>query len=107
MARVVLPNWEPKDPTDDADYWFDWGSDVIPELSRFLGPTVNITSHTIDMPVGSLTSIGDSHTTKVVRVRFHGGTAGQNYPVTCGITTSTGETFEVTAILKVRERVVA
>jgi hypothetical protein len=25
MARVVLPNWEPKDPTDDADYWFDWG----------------------------------------------------------------------------------
>jgi hypothetical protein len=43
----------------------------------------------------------------VVRVRFSGGTAGVNYPVTCRITTNTGEVFEVTATLKVRERLVA
>jgi hypothetical protein len=107
MARVVLPNWEPKDPTDDADYWYDWGSDVIPELSRFLGPTVTITSHEIDPLTGTLDLVDSSHTTKVVRVRFSGGTAGVNYPVTCRITTNTGEVFEVTATLKVRERLVA
>src|SRR4051812_26156251 len=102
MAEVVA-KWKQKDPNDVADYWFDWGSDAQTESIQFLPADETISAHTVTVPAG-LTSLADSHTDKTVRVRLSGGTAETDYLITCLITTSTGQVFESTKTLKVRER---
>ena len=102
MASVVA-KWKRKDPNDIADYWFDWGSDDQAEVIRFLPETTTIVSHAITVPVG-IANLADSHTDKTVRWRASGGTEGADYEVTCLITTNTGEVFESTKTLQVRNR---
>lgn len=98
-----LAKWKSKDPADLADYWFDWGSTSVPAGSRFLPDDEDIVVHEVTVPVG-ITLVADDHTTKLVRCRLQGGTADADYPITCKITTDTGQVFEQTKTLQVRER---
>lgn len=100
---VALAKWKIKDPSDIADYWFDWGSTEVPATQRFLPDSENITTHTVTVPAG-ITKVADSHTGKMVRVRLSGGTAEDDYDITCLIETDAGQTFEQTKTLFVRER---
>jgi hypothetical protein len=100
---VTLAKWKRTDPNDVADYWFDWGSDDQAATLRFLPEDEVIVDHTVTVPAG-LTKIADSHTDKTVRIRVSGGTAEVDYPITCWIETSTGQEFESTNTLPVRER---
>lgn len=108
--------WSPKDPSDIADYWFDWGSDVQDVENRFLPAEEVITDAEITIPDALLqpvppapfivlTKVDESKDDKTVRVRLAGGIPGINYNVTCLITTVTGQQFEQTKILPVRERI--
>jgi hypothetical protein len=101
---MPVPRWKRKDPSDIADYWFDWGSDAFSASERFLSEDMTIVAHSVTVPAG-LTKISDEHTSKTVRVRVSGGTAGVDYPIDCLITTSDGQVFEQTKLLPVEERV--
>jgi hypothetical protein len=102
MASVVA-KWKRKDPNDIADYWFDWGSDEQAADIRFLPEATTIVDHEVTVPAG-ITKLADSHTDKTVRWRASGGTDNADYEVTCLITTNTGEEFESTKVLQVRNR---
>jgi hypothetical protein len=102
MASVVA-KWKRKDPNDIADYWFDWGSDEQAADIRFLPDATTIVDHEVTVPAG-ITKLADSHTDKTVRWRASGGTDNADYEVTCLITTNTGEEFESTKVLQVRNR---
>jgi hypothetical protein len=99
-----MAKWTAKDPSDIADYFWDWGSTSIVAAERFLPESTTITAHTVTVPAG-ITKVSDSHTDKTVRVRVSGGTAGTNYGLTCLITCSDGQVFESTKTLQVVERV--
>lgn len=104
MAETVA-KWKQKDPADIADYWFFWDDFLTadPLIADAVGPDEIIVDHDITMPVG-LTLLAASHTDKLVRIRLSGGTADADYPITCHITTDTGQEFDSTKTLKVRER---
>lgn len=100
-----VSKWDPKDPNDIADYWFNFGVDSeAPDDEPFLPEGETIDSYTITVPTG-MTVVADSHDDKTVRVRMAGGTDGVNYIWTCLITTSTGQEFESDKVLKVRNRI--
>jgi len=90
-----MAKWSAKDPTDVADYWFDWAS--------FLPQPATISSASVTVPTG-ITKVTSDYTGNKVRVRLSGGTAGVGYDITCVINTDTGETFEITKTLQVKER---
>jgi hypothetical protein len=91
---TTLKKWSAKDPNDIRDYWFDW--------SLFLADGVTITASTITIAAG-ITKVDDDFEDTRTRFRVSGGTIG-NYAVTNLVVVSTGEQFEVTKILKVKER---
>ena len=88
--------WSPKSPADVADYYIDW--------SEFLSSTESITSASVTAPAG-ITAVENSFTSKVVRIRLSGGTAGTTYAIVCTVTTTNSETFSVTKPLLVETRV--
>jgi hypothetical protein len=88
--------WSPKSPADVADYYIDW--------SEFLSSTESITSASVTAPAG-ITAVENSFTSKVVRIRLSGGTAGTTYSIVCTVTTTNSETFSVTKPLLVETRV--
>jgi hypothetical protein len=92
---AVPKRWKQKDPSDVADYWFDW--------TDFLADDETITDQDVVVPP-VLTSLAVSHTDKTVRVRLSGGLANIDYVITCLITTDTGQQFEMDKTLKVRNR---
>lgn len=95
--------WDPKDPNDIADYWFDWGSTgIVDPTKRFLPEGETIADATVTVATG-LTKVESDFTDKTVRVRLSGGTAG-SYDIDCLITTSLGQEFESTKGLRVAER---
>lgn len=111
---MALPKWDPKDPNDIADYWFDWGSTDLAVDDRFLPEDLTITTAVVtvadesDQPTPSapfdfLTIASQSFTTKKVRTRFAGGIP-PSYPVNCVINTDDGQRFEITKTLAVKER---
>jgi hypothetical protein len=91
-----MAKWSPKDKDDVADYWFDW--------TGFLQLDETIVTATVSVPDGLLKMV-DDHTDKTVRVRLSGGDDGELYDIGCLITTSAGETFDVTKTLKIQERI--
>jgi hypothetical protein len=117
---MTLPKWDPKDPNDIADYWFDFGSDDLAAADRFLPDAETITAATVSiaddgdqpapvLPFDFLAIVSQSFTTKKVRVRLSGGvpksaTEGNKYPVNCLITTNQTQQFEITKTLVVKER---
>lgn len=98
------PKWSPKDPQDIRDYWIDFTS--------LLGTGETITAETVAVaaeqnpvtdPYTDLTKIADDFDTPLVRVRLAGGTPAI-YAVDFHITTSTGQQFDLTKTLSVKER---
>jgi hypothetical protein len=95
----MATKWSAKDPADIADYFFDW--------TEFLPEGEIITEATVTVPTGVIGVIDDidPDTSRIVRVRLSGGTADENYPIDCLITTDAGQAFEMTSVLKVKERI--
>lgn len=99
-----------KDPDDVLNYKFDWaplenGTGDSNWLDRTSSPLESISSHSITAESGitvDSSSITDNSTT--VTVALSGGTAGSKYNVTCQIVTSTGQTVDRTAVVKVLDR---
>lgn len=86
-----------KDPSAVLDYKFDW-SDWLASGETIISKTITAEDGiTVDS-----SSIEDDATSVVVWLS--GGTATENYEVTCQITTSAGRTDERTAKWYVRER---
>lgn len=83
-----------KDPDDVLDYswsFTDWLS----------GDTIS--TYTVTVPSG-ITKDSDSNDDTSVTATLSGGTAGENYLVTCQIVTAGGLTRDESIIVKVREK---
>lgn len=90
--------WSPrydKDPQAVLDYTLDW--------SAWLQTGETITSSSWFAPVG-LTKDAESHTDDSATVWLSGGTASQDYLVTCEVTTSEGRTDQRSILIRCRER---
>lgn len=95
-----------KDPQAVLDYKFDWkaltnGSGE----SDWLAAAETISVRTVTVPTG-LTKDSDSitDTATSVTVWLSGGTAGQEYAVTCHIETSAGRKDDRTVTIRVQQR---
>ena len=88
--------WSPKDPEDTRDYAIDW--------EPFLPDGETITDALVTAPDG-LIIVSQSFTDTTVTARFSGGVAATSYDVDCTVTTSSGQIFDVTIVLKVAERI--
>lgn len=84
----------PKDPDAVLDYGWNWS----PWLD---GDT--LTDHTITATAG-ITVDDSSRSATAVTVRLSGGTAGEEYEVTCHVETSAGEEDDRTIVIPVRQR---
>ncbi len=95
--------WPNLDPNEVADYSVDWsrflGSNTISTVSWFVNGTAIASYETVD----SLTLIQPTNTTTVATARFTAGIVGTKYKISCRITINTGETFERSIFLSIRE----
>lgn len=94
-----LKKWDPKDPEDEADYWFDF--------TRLIGdPLREITSADLDVPLPVTNPDDDfDFLGQIVRVRLAGGLAPVDYPVICDVILDNNEKFRMESKLKVRKRI--
>jgi hypothetical protein len=97
----------PKDPSDVIEYKFDFApltNGVTDAASDYLAALETISTRTVTVGSG-ITKDSDSITNSntSVTVWLSGGTAGNNYTVTCKIVTSASRTIEKSAIVRVRE----
>lgn len=102
---MALAKWKPKDPQDVRDYWIDFTS--------LLASDETITAATVAVPIEQplpdapfllLAIDDDDFTDKMVRARFSGGINATKYAVQYHVTTSTGQQFDLTKTLEVKER---
>jgi hypothetical protein len=84
-----------KAPADVLDYEWDW-SQWLPT-----GDTISAVTWTVASGLTLETSPAASHTTTTATVWLGGGTAGQQYAVTCQITTAAGRISQNTQNLNV------
>ena len=108
MATAM--KWKPKDPKDVADYAVNWA----PAGQSFLPPGAVVVTSLATLPaVQPEPGLGyqplaieeqDSDDTRTI-VRFSGGSHNVNYPIEFDIDLSTGEHFNTTITLQVRERI--
>jgi hypothetical protein len=82
-----------KDPDDKVDYQLSWATNL---------GTDTISSSSWIVPVG-ITVLLDSSTTTTATVRLSGGTAGQKYQVTNRVVTASGQQFDQSIFVYVRE----
>lgn len=86
-----------KDPAAVLDHGMDW-TDELDE-----GETISGQPSVVAVPAG-LTIGGVNAANGIVSWRVSGGTAGQDYIVTCRITTSTGRVLELSVRYRVGNR---
>ena len=95
-----------KDPAAVLDYKFDWAALTNGTgASDWLASGETISSHTITATTGltvASSSLTDANTS--VTAWLSGGTAWEDYTVTCRIVTSQGRTDERSVTIRVRER---
>ena len=92
---MTFPSFDTKDPDDVLSYSWDF--------SDFLATAETISTIAFpDFPAG-LTLDSSSNTSTVATAVISGGTAGTSYDVTCRITTSAGQTKDVTLTIPVAE----
>lgn len=97
--------WSAKDPQDVRDYWIDFTS-LLVEDETITASTVAVPSDQAApvSPFTLLAKVNDSFTDSMVRARFSGGTAPTDYAIQYHITTSSGQQFDLTKKLQVKER---
>lgn len=95
----------PKDPAAILDYLFDWaGEDNNTGLTNWLSAGETILSHQVTVETGlNLVSSDIINNDTSVVVWLSGGTDGNDYSVTCQITTDL-RTDSRTAVVPVRKR---
>ncbi len=105
-AESASPPSMVKDPSAVLDYVFDWAANTSgadTEIEDWLAAGETISSYTVTVAAG-LTKDSDSRSGGRVTAWLSGGTAGQDYTVTCRIVTSAGRTDERSAVIRVRQR---
>ena len=83
-----------KDPSAVLDYVFNWAT--------WLGADT-IATHTVTAETG-LTVDSSTATSTAVTAWLSGGTAGEDYTVTCRIVTTAGRTDERSIVIQVADR---
>lgn len=98
-----MAKWSPKDPQDIRDYFVDFSS-LLGEGETIATATVEVEEREDpDAPYMQLALVSDSLDTPMVQARFSGGAPG-DYAIQYHITTSSGQEFDLTKTLKVKER---
>jgi len=95
-----------KDPSAVLDYVFDWKPlthGVLGATSDWLATGETISSYTVTAETG-LTKDSDSQADGKVTVWLSGGTANEEYRVSCLITTSAARTDERSVMIQVEDR---
>ena len=90
----------PKDPDAVLDYAFDWNNE---DEGPWLQSGETISTHTVTVEAG-LTKDSDSESNGIVTTWLSGGTAGENYIVSCKIVTNLGRTDERSVLINCGER---
>lgn len=105
-----MAKWSPKDPQDVRDYWIDFSSLLADdETLTFAVVEVDPDQHPVTSPYVDLTvdTIGVEIVNDVlVRARYAGGTPAA-YSTQYHVTTSSGQEFDLTKTLEVKERIAA
>lgn len=103
MSRPTPSKWSPKDPQDVRDYWVDFTS-LLAEGEVVTAATVDVGDlATPDAPYTVLSIVSDDFTDAMVRARFSGGAPGK-YGIKYHVVTSTGQEFDLTKVLTIKER---
>lgn len=99
-----MAKWSAKDPQDVRDYWVDFTS-LLAEDETITAATVVVPADQADpvSPFTLLAKVNDAITDKTVRVRLSGGSV-MTYAVQYHVTTSSGQEFDLTKTLQVKER---
>lgn len=106
----MASKWSPKDPQDLRDYWIDFSSLLATdETLTAVTVTISADQHPVTAPYTDLTKVDDDLTTPLVRVRVEGGVPGTTttptkYAIQYHVTTSSGQEFDLTKTLVVKER---
>lgn len=101
---MAIALWSPKDPQDIRDYWIDFSS-LLAGDEKIITATSSVPSGQ-PVPVSpfvALTKTDGDFTDKMVRVRLAGGSVS-NYVIQYHITTDTGQEFDLSKTLEVKER---
>lgn len=93
-----LKRWDPKDPEDEADYWFDFTHLIADPFRTIVNADLGIPDP-VTNPDDDFDFLG-----QIVRVRLAGGEHPVDYPVVCDVILDNDEKFRMTSKLKVRER---
>ncbi len=100
----MATKWSAKDPQDVRDYWVDFTSLLaVDETLTAATVTIAAAQHEATAPYEDLSSVEDDLVTPMVRVRVEGGTPAA-YAVQYHVTTSSGQEFDLTKTLVVKER---
>lgn len=102
----MATKWSAKDPEDVRDYWLQFAG-LIADGETLTAATVTIAADQLDVtaPYTDLTKESSSiaNDDKDVVARFSGGAPGK-YAIQYHVTTSTGQEFDLTKTLEVKER---
>ena len=82
-----------KDPNDTEEYAFDF--------RKYLATGETISSAVWTVPAG-LTKVSETVAGSEARVKVSGGTLGEDYEITCLMTTSQGRIIDRTGVVEVR-----
>lgn len=85
----------PKDPSDILDFTVNWANWLT------VGETISAATFTVE---AGITKTSESNTTTTAKVRLSGGTAGNQYTITCQIDTSAGQRAQRSFEVSVEER---
>jgi inosine/xanthosine triphosphate pyrophosphatase family protein len=103
---MATPKWSPKDPQDIRDYWINFATLGLAEDETLVDATVTIEAgqHDAESPYGDLEKVTSAIADDTwVVVRVSGGTPAK-YLIQYHVTTSTGQEFDLTKTLEVKER---
>lgn len=92
-----------KDPDDVLDYEVPWADFLSGGTAALVATPDTIQSVTWTVQAG-ITKDSSSNTTTTATIWVSGGTAGQDYQVTCHITTVGGRHADKTLLFQVRQR---
>lgn len=102
----MATRWSPKDPQDVRDYWIDFSS-LLAADETLTAATVTVPDELLqpqpDPPYAVLGLESSDPVGQKVVARFSGGIPSK-YGIDYHVTTSTGQEFDLTKTLEVKER---